>query len=140
MRRTISIQILPIFIFVISVRAQQNITIIDISENKSEDTVVKSQLGVISGPDPCVNSIAPNLAPHLQDIGINSIRNNDYWDDRLDMELMFRCPDNSTYPSWRCDPSDPNNYHWELSDRQFQSYLDEKFEPFSSQFVLISNG
>ncbi len=95
------------------------------------DSTVKPLLGVISGPDPNAEMTnVPNLTSAYQDIGVIYVRNNDYYDDRLDMERMFNCPDTSTYPSWRCDPDDPSNYDFSGSDEQFQSYLDGGFEPF----------
>ncbi len=95
------------------------------------DPVVLPLLGVISGPDPALDSPAPNLTPQLHDIGIVTIRNNGYYDDRLDIERIFECPGGTTYPSWSgCDPEDDANYHWDLSDTQFQSFLDGGFEPF----------
>ncbi|MBD3383941.1 T9SS type A sorting domain-containing protein [candidate division KSB1 bacterium] len=116
--------------FLTTAIGQHSTHIIHIRENRGPDSLVQPLLGVISGPDPCVDSKAPDLTPHLQEIGITSIRNNDYWDDRLDMELMFSCPDSNTYPSWQCDPNDPSNYNWTLSDAQFQSYMNGGFEPF----------
>ncbi|GEM_PF-1541671 len=95
------------------------------------DSRVMPLLGVIAGPDPnCENSDLPNLTSQYQDIGVMFVRNNDYYDDRLDMERMFRCSDTSSYPSWRCNPDDPQNLHFEGSDEQFQSYLDGGFIPF----------
>ena len=103
---------------------------IEINHNTSSDTLLKPLLGVIGGPLPTYNSIAPDLTPQLQDIGVTSIRNNHYIDDRLDIERIFRCPDTTTYPSWECDPNDEANYHWDGSDELFQSILDGGFEPF----------
>jgi len=91
---------------------------------------VQPLLGVISGPIPPYNSNAPDITEELQDIGITSIRNNDYYNDALDMEGMFGCSGCSTYPCWSCDPKDPLNYNWTLSDELFQSYVDGGFEPF----------
>ena len=96
-----------------------------------DDPNVLPLVGVISGPDPCPNSPAPNLTPQLHDIGITTIRNNGYFDDRLDVEQIFQCPGGTTYPSWEgCDPDDDANYHWGPSDAQFQSFLNGGFEPF----------
>ena len=94
------------------------------------DPTVKPLLGVISGPDPNAGFSGPNLTPQYQEIGVLSVRNNDYYDDRLDMEGIFNCG-GPTYPSWEgCDPHDEANYHWGASDAQFQSYLSGGFEPF----------
>ncbi len=98
-----------------------------------EDSKVAPLLGVISGPEPnCLGSgpNLPNVAAQYKDIGVMFVRNNDYYDDRLDMERMFRCSDTSSYPSWRCDPDDPSNLHFDGSDEQFKSYLDNGFIPF----------
>jgi len=71
-----------------NVFANDHHTII-IQTNNTQDTLVKPLSGVISGPLPCYHSQAPDLTPQLQDIGVTSIRNNDYWDDRLDIESIF---------------------------------------------------
>lgn len=94
------------------------------------DPLVKPLLGVISGPDPSYNSPAANLTAQYRDIGVTSVRNNDYYDDRLDIEGIFNCG-GATYPSWEgCDPQNDRFYRWEASDKQFQSYLNGGFEPF----------
>src|SRR3989338_1888742 len=104
-------------------------TIIITAGNPS-DPVIMPLLGVISGPDPPASSLAPDLTKQYQDIGVTSVRNNDYYDDRLDMEQIFNC-NGPTYPSWDgCDATDDANYNWEKSDAQFQSYIDGGFEPF----------
>lgn len=103
---------------------------IHVGDVDSDDPFVKPLLGVISGPDPSYDSSIVNLTAHYQDIGVTSVRNNDYFDDRLDMEGIFNCG-GTTYPSWEgCDPNDDQFYNWTASDRQFQSYLDGGFEPF----------
>ncbi len=96
------------------------------------DNSVAPLLGVISGPDPnCPENgeNVPDVSRQYQEIGVMFVRNNDYYDDRLDMERMFQC-DTMTYPSWRCDPEDPANLHFDGSDEQFRSYLDGGFIPF----------
>lgn len=98
----------------------------------SADPSVKPLLGVIAGPDPVAgpNAATLNLTAQYKDIGIASVRNNDYFDDRLDMEQIFNCG-GPTYPSWEgCDPNDDRFYNWAASDRQFQSWIDGGFEPF----------
>lgn len=100
----------------------------------SSDPTVKPLLGVIAGPDPAAanrpGAIQFNLAAQYKDVGILSVRNNDYFDDRLDMEQIFNCG-GSTYPSWEgCDANDDRYYNWTLSDRQFQSWIDNGFDPF----------
>ncbi|MSU34759.1 MAG: hypothetical protein EXS36_06530 [Pedosphaera sp.] len=75
-------------------------------------TTVSDLLGVISGPTQPTDSSAPTLTMQLQDIGVTSIRNNDYYDDRLDIEQIFNCG-GSTYPSWEgYDANDEKNYNW----------------------------
>ena len=105
--------------------------VIKITGVNEENPSVKPLLGVISGPDPCPgNNIVPNLTPHYKDIGVISIRNQDYYDDRLDIEGIFNCG-GDTYPSWEgCDPEDDSNYNWGPSDKQFESYINGGFEPF----------
>jgi hypothetical protein len=84
-------------------------------------------LGVISGPQ---NSNGGDVTAQYHTIGVTSVRNNDYYDDRLDMEQIFNCG-GDTYPSWEgCDAADPENYHWTASDAQYQHYIDGGFTPF----------
>ena len=90
----------------------------------------RSLLGVISGPIQPPDSQIRDLTDHLQDIGVISIRNNDYLDDRMDIESIFNCG-GPTYPSWEgCDPHDEANYNWGPSDELFESWLSGGFEPF----------
>ena len=104
--------------------------VIRVGSVNSNDSAVKPLLGVISGPDPAYESSAPDLTERLQDIGVTSIRNNDYYDDRLDMEGIFNCG-GATYPSWEgCNPNEDQYYHWDASDAQFNSYVTGGFEPF----------
>lgn len=85
-------------------------------------------LGVISGPTQPVDSPAPALTTQLKDIGVTSIRNNDYYDDRLDIEQIFNCG-GSTYPSWEgCDANDDRNYNWSASDLLVQTIHDAGFD------------
>ncbi len=94
------------------------------------DPVVKPLLGVVSGPDQPRDSPAPNLTAHFHDIGVLTVRNNGYFDDRMDIEGIFNCG-GPTYPSWEgCDPQDEANYFWESSDELFESWLSGGFEPF----------
>ncbi len=106
-----------------------NITVTDPTNN---DTVLTDLLGVISGPLPPPSTTLPDITPQLKDIGVTSIRNNDYRDDKLDMELMFKCPSPNpdTVPCWNCDPNDMSNYHFEGSDTLFKSILDGGFSIF----------
>ena len=119
-----------LFILFSGVKAHASVHTIVVTRNATTDSVLMPLLGVISGPLPPNDSSAPDLTPQLQDIGVTSIRNNGYWDDRLDIESIFRCPDTTTYPSWECDPNSDSNYHWGPSDTLFQSFLDGGFEPF----------
>ncbi len=119
-----------IIIFQFGIYAQSNMHSIVITTNTTSDSTLKPLLGIISGPDQPLDSPAPNLTQRFHEIGVFSVRNNDYYDDRLDMEQIFQCPDTSTYPSWDCSPYDTSNYNWAASDAQFQSYIDGGFEPF----------
>ncbi len=130
MNRCIRLGLLLAAISVVTLSAQWHR--IELTAPDPEDSTVAPLLGVISGPDPnCLGRESlPNVAAQYRDIGVLFVRNNDYYDDRLDMERMFRCPDTTTYPSWQCDPQDPAHYDFELSDAQFRSYLDNGFIPF----------
>ena len=94
------------------------------------DSLILPMIGVISGPIPLPDSPAPDVSEQLKDIGVNSIRNNGYMDDRLDLAQIFCCSDTGTYPSWDCDPYDESHYHWGPSDTLFQIFMDNGFEPF----------
>jgi len=137
MKKLILFQIITLFL-VIELRAQttENITI-NIGSVDLADSVNKpNMLGVIAGPAPNYNSIAPDLTSKFQDIGVTTIRNNDYKDDRLDMERMFFCGTFSidlntpNYPKWDCDPNNAQYYHFTKSDAQFQNWIDGGFLPF----------
>lgn len=107
-----------------------NAITIQVLSTEDSDPVIKDLFGVIAGPDPSMGNPYPNLTEHFHDVGVTAVRNNDYFDDRLDIELMFNCG-GPKYPSWEnCDPNDPANYNWEISDAQFQSWIDGGFEPF----------
>jgi hypothetical protein len=85
------------------------------------------RVGVIAGPTGTPDM--PDLTKRFQEFGIRYIRNNDYYDDRLDMEGIFNCG-GATYPSWDgCDPKDPKNYNWSPSDAMMKVYKDGGFEP-----------
>jgi hypothetical protein len=101
-----------------------------IGEIFSENSSVKSFLGVISGPIQPPESGIHDISEHLKDIGVTTIRNNDYFDDRMDIEGIFNCG-GDTYPSWEgCDAEDDSYYNWGPSDELFQSWVDGGFEPF----------
>lgn len=125
------------FFSVLELTAQvENITI-DIGSRDMTDSVCKPHmLGVIAGPAPNYQSIAPDLTASYQDIGVTTVRNNDYFDDRLDMEQMFFCgtypvtPLTPQYPDWDCDPQNTAFYHFAESDSQFQNWVDGGFLPF----------
>jgi len=127
------------FLFFISEvypQAVENISV-DLGSVCLTDSVNKPHiLGVIAGPAPNFNSSAPDLTTRFQDIGVTTIRNNDYKDDRLDMERMFFCGDypvtltTPKYPLWNGDPDDTGNYHFTESDAQFQNWIDGGFLPF----------
>jgi len=80
------------FVFYFKNKAQitENITI-DIGSISSTDSIIKPHmLGVIAGPAANYNNlVVPDLTSRYQDIGVTTVRNNDYFDDRLDMERMF---------------------------------------------------
>ena len=103
-----------------------------VSEPTNDDTLLTDLLGVISGPLPPPGTTLPDITPQLQDIGVTSIRNNGYRDDKLDMEAMFRCPSENpdTVPCWYCDPHDMSNYHFEASDTLFRAIRDGGFSIF----------
>lgn len=137
MKKIIILLTIALFSFIES-KAQtiENLTI-DIGLAHLTDSVNKPHmLGVIAGPSPNYNSSAPDLTTRYQDIGVTTIRNNDYFDDRLDMERMFFCgtyPINQftpQYPKWDCDPNDVANYHFTESDAQFQNWTNGNFLPF----------
>lgn len=137
MKKTILFSSIALF-FIPEINAQITETVtINIQNIDISDSLIKPHmLGVIAGPSPSYGSIAPDLTAKFQDIGVTTIRNNDYGDDRLDMEHMFFCGaypiDQSTlqYPKWDCDPNNPENYHFTESDAQFQNWINGNFLPF----------
>ncbi len=120
--------LLFIFISFLNLYAQNDFHQIVITENTTSDTLVKNLSGVISGPLPPYHSPSIDLTEHLQDIGVKAIRNNGYYDDRLDVEGIFNCGGDSVYPSWDGDPYDENNYHWGPSDTLFESIVNGGFK------------
>lgn len=132
--------LLPLVVVCFFLQTQAQITeniSIDIGSLSLTDSINKPHmLGVIAGPSPNYNSTAPDLTTRYQDIGVTTVRNNDYFDDRLDMERMFFCgtyPINQftpQYPKWDCDPNDAANYHFTESDAQFQNWINGNFLPF----------
>jgi len=119
-----------IFILNYKIYSESNIQTIEIIDNNS-NIQLADLLGVISGPTPPPdNPVIPDLTQKLQEIGVTSIRNNGYWDNRLDIAGIFQCPDNSTYPSWDCDANDDSNYNWELSDDLVNKIVNGGFELF----------
>ena len=98
----------------------------------AKDSLMEYVEGVISGPLPQFNAKGPDLTEHLKNIGVNWIRNNNYSDDRLDMERMFNCsgplyPGLRQYPNWECDPTDSSNYYFEESDSLFNAIVENGF-------------
>ena len=136
--RTIFINTIIIMVFGVNIFAQTPNYNIIITPATGNDTVIMPLLGVISGPLPPPSSDLPDITPQLQDIGVTSIRNNDNRDDKLDMEALFRCDNcfsnpiqNATWvPAWCCDPTDPNNLHFEESDSLFRAIRDGGFKLF----------
>lgn len=119
--------------------AQKSTVTVNIQTNTTTDTtILPYMLGVISGPNPWSSNstTSPWVTNLLKDIGVTTIRNNDYFDDRLDMEQIFYCgtlPITSAtpnYPSWGCDANNNSNYNWTLSDQQMNIYQTNGFLPF----------
>ena len=134
--KRIILTLLIVLLYVLSASAQETITINIGSINVTDSVNKPHMLGVIAGPSPNYNSTASDLTTQYQDIGVTTVRNNDYFDDRLDMERMFFCgtyPINQftpQYPKWDCDPNDLANYHFTESDAQFQNWINGNFLPF----------
>lgn len=134
--KRIILTLLIALLYVLSASAQETITINIGSINVTDSVNKPHMLGVIAGPSPNYNSTASDLTIQYQDIGVTTVRNNDYFDDRLDMERMFFCgtyPINQftpQYPKWDCDPNDLANYHFTESDAQFQNWINGNFLPF----------
>lgn len=86
-------------------------------------------VGVISGPSPTRASLAPDLSSRFKTFGIRHVRNNDYYDDRLDIEGILHCG-GTTYPSWEgCDASAESSYRWGPSDALMATFRAGGFEP-----------
>ena len=120
----------------------------------SEGTVaLHDYRGVISGPsggDTCKYATPTTFSKQLYDLGIRSIRNNDYYDDTLDTDLMFNCSGkvygsnaacNNEYPCWKgCTLKYPAGCGamqfaagasgGVTSDGRFDSIVNAGFEPF----------
>ncbi len=111
----------------------QNITrkeIVTLNLSSNVEGELRDLQGVIAGPAPGPGSTCPDITDGYHLIHVTSVRNNGYYDDSLDIESIFRCPDTSVYPSWDCDANDDSNYHWDLSDWRFSTIVDGGFEPF----------
>ncbi len=86
--------------------------------------------GVISGPSQPSDSKAPDLTKRLQSIGVTSIRNNDYYDDRGDMEEIYNCG-GTIYPSWEgCETSNDSSYNWTKTDTLMKGMKSGGFDVF----------
>ncbi len=84
-------------------------------------------VGVIAGPTSPDSPV--DLTQKFHEFGIRSVRNNDFHDDRLDMEGIFNCG-GSTYPSWTgCDAADDRFYNWAPSDAMMKTFKDGALEP-----------
>ena len=77
---------LLILAFPLLTNAQTSNYNIVVTSPTNDDTLLMPLLGVISGPLPPPQSPLPDITSQLQDIGVSSIRNNDNYDDKLDME------------------------------------------------------
>ncbi len=130
MKKIILNFILAVFCF--NLNAQTPTYNIVVTQPTNGDTLLMPLLGVISGPLPPPSSPLPDITPQLQDIGVTSIRNNDNYDDKLDMEALFRCPSPNpdTVPCWLCNPNDTVNLHFEASDTLFRAICDGGFSSF----------
>lgn len=104
-------------------------------------------VGVIGGPQSPDGATPPiDVSSQLADIGVKSIRNNDYYDDRLDVPGIFNCArtnpnhhpkcsnshgSGAEFPCWEgCDYTDATRYGWSDSDALFDSMVTGGFEPF----------
>lgn len=111
------------------------------------DDPTRLLVGVIGGPLSPDGATPPiDVSSQLADIGVKSIRNNDYYDDRLDVSGIFNCartgpnqnPECSNlhsrrteFPCWEsCDYTQANRYSWSKSDVLFDSMVAGGFEPF----------
>ncbi len=110
--------------------AQNHYRMVEFTKATDHDSLIIPMVGVIAGPISVPTSKAPDVTEQLKDIGVNSIRNNGYYDDRLDIARIFCCSDTGRYPSWNCDPYDDSNYHWAASDSLFRMIINNGFEPF----------
>ncbi len=119
-------------------------------------TPLNDYRGVISGPSPnsptaCSYATPTTFAQSLYDVGVRSIRNNDYYDDTLDIDLMFNCSGKTygsnaacgnEYPCWKgCTLTYPTGCAGLMtydagatngftSDQRFDSMTDGGFESF----------
>lgn len=83
------------------------------------------RVGVIAGP----TGGPVDLTAKYREFGIRYVRNNDYYDDRLDIEGILNCG-GTTYPSWSgCDASDEKHYSWAASDALMATFRDGGLEP-----------
>ncbi len=134
MKKIINILILTVFSFYVQAQSYSII----VNQSTNGDTLLMPLLGVISGPLPPPSSPLPDITSQLQDIGVTSIRNNDNYDDKLDMEALFRCSDcfdnnfqNINWvPAWCCNPGISDNLHFEESDILFRAIRDGGFNLF----------
>jgi hypothetical protein len=90
LKRIYIIIFLIFFIFQLALNAQINTHTINITANTSTDTTLKRLSGIISGPIQPYESLAPDLTERFQEIGVFSVRNNDYHNDMLGIEYILR--------------------------------------------------
>lgn len=86
------------------------------------------RVGAVSGPVWGTGG-GPNVAGRMAEFGITLVRNNDYYDDRLDIEGVFNCG-GKTYPSWQgCDARRDRYYDWQSSDELMAAIEEGGLEP-----------
>jgi hypothetical protein len=116
--------------FCLTANAQTEAITINIGGVRSTDSVIKNLHGIIGGPIGFYPFATNDWTWHLKRAGFWTVRNNDYYDDRLDMELLFGCTNTSPYPNWTgCDVNNNSFYNYTASDALFQSYTTGGFQP-----------
>lgn len=116
------------------------------------DSPLQDYLGVIAGPMPdapgdCGYTDELTLPTQLQALGVHAVRNNDQFDDTLDLDLLLDCSGTpygsdeacgGEYPCWKgCVVDDCGALAWDAgrpgglsSDERFDATVAAGFEPF----------